>query len=257
MSSPFPPRPRTILWLIFLSAAGLTRLAGQGSPPMITDDPETPGNGHWEINLGWTDQRTPGTTLMGLPLLDANYGIGDDFQLTYETPWAVVRDANGTHEGLGDTQLGAKWRFYNAGEHGWEASVFPQVTFLNPGSHADRRGLADADTTLLLPFEAEKNFGPVRVDVEAGHGFSSKSGADSWMGGIVFGHQIARGWELDAETHVNASNEMDRSEWIINFGAQVDLSEHVTLLMSLGRDVRNELGPRASLLSYLGLQFRF
>ena len=127
---------------------------------MITDDPETPGNGHWEINLGWTDQRTPGTTLMGLPLLDANYGIGDDFQLTYETPWAIVRDTDGIREGLGNTQLGAKWRFYNAGEHGWEASVFPQVTFLNPGLHADRRGLADADTTLLLPFEAEKNFDP-------------------------------------------------------------------------------------------------
>jgi hypothetical protein len=257
MSSPLHLRPSTILFLILLSATGLTRLAGQGSPPMITDDPETPGDGHWEINLGWTDQRTAGSTLMGLPLLDANYGLGDNFQLTYEAPWAIVKDEAGTRTGVGDSLLGAKWRFYHAGEDGWQASVFPQVSFLNPGSQADRRGLAEADTTLLLPFEVERKFGPVGVDAEVGHVFSSRSGEDSWMGGIVLGHEIAKGWELDAEVHVNASNQLDRTEWILNGGAQIDLSEHITLLLSLGRDVRNQLGPRASLLSYLGLQFRF
>ena len=28
-------------------------LHAQGGPPFITDDPGTPGNQHWEVNLGW------------------------------------------------------------------------------------------------------------------------------------------------------------------------------------------------------------
>lgn len=29
----------------------------QGGPPLITDDPDTPGNRHWEINLGFILER--------------------------------------------------------------------------------------------------------------------------------------------------------------------------------------------------------
>ena len=239
-----------------LAAASLTRLAAQGGPPMITDDPGTPGDKQWEINLGWTTQRVPGSTQFGLPLLDTSYGIGDRIEVTYETPWVVVRDHNGSHAGLGDSLVGAKWRFYDAGEHGWQASVFPQLTFLDPDSHSDRRELADSDTTLLLPFEVEKDLGPVSMNFDFGHVFSSEAGEDSWMGGIVFGREMVKGWELDAETHVNASNRMDRTEWIINAGTRIDLSAHLTLMLALGRDISNALGPRASLLSYLGFQLR-
>ena len=30
----------------------------QGGPPLITDDPGTPGNGKWEINIPFTFERT-------------------------------------------------------------------------------------------------------------------------------------------------------------------------------------------------------
>jgi hypothetical protein len=250
-------RPRYVLLLALLAAVGLPRLAAQGGPPMITDDPGTPGDKQWEINLGWTTERVAGSTLYGLPLLDANYGIGDRVEVTFETPWAVLRDDAGSRSGPGNSLFGAKWRFYDAGEHGWQASVYPQLTFLDPGSHSDRRGLADPATTLLLPFEVEKDLGPVSMNFDFGHIFSSKAGEDSWMGGIIFGREIVKGWELDAETHVNASNRLDRAEWIVNAGSRIDLSEHVTLMVALGRDLGNQLGPKASLLSYVGLQLRF
>jgi hypothetical protein len=245
-------------WLggVLFAAMALARLGAQGGPPMITDDPGSPGNGHWEINLGWTDQRTPGSTLFGLPLLDANYGVGDRIELTYESPWAIVRDDDGSRAGPGDSLVGAKYRFYDAGEHGWQASVYPQLTFLDPGSQSDRRGLADSDTTLYLPFEVAKDLGPVALDCDFGHIFSSKSADAGWSGGFLLGREVAKGWELDAEVHVNASEGLGREEWIVNGGTRIDLSESVTLMLALGRDLANQLGPRISLLTYVGFQLR-
>jgi hypothetical protein len=248
---------KTLFLSALLATTGLTRLAAQGGPPMITDDPGTPGDGKWEINLGWTTERTAGSTVYGLPLLDANYGIGERIEVTYEAPWVIVDDNAGTRSGPGDSLVGIKYRFYDAGEHGWQASVYPQLTFLDPGSHADRRGLADPDTTLFVPFEVEKDLGPIAMNFDFGHVFSSKSGEDSWMGGILFGREIVKGWELDAEVHVNESNRLDRAEWIVNVGTRIDLSEHITLMFALGRDVSDQFGPLATLLSYAGVQFRF
>lgn len=247
-------RLRSIGALSAFAIAGLCRLAAQGGPPMITDDPGTPGDKKWEINLGWTEQRTPGQTEVGLPQLDANYGLGDRIELNYVTNWEINQAPSGSQSGWDDSLLGVKWRFYDAGEHGWQASVFPQCTFPTPGTHSDKRGVADDSTSLLAPFEMAKDFDDLSVGFDCGHLFSSKSSENGWMGGIVVGREIVKGWELDAETHLNASERLGRAECILNFGSRIDLTEHVTLMLALGRDVSNDLGPRLSLMSYLGLQ---
>jgi hypothetical protein len=221
---------------------------------MITDDPGTPGPGRWEINLGWTDQRTPGSTEYGLPLLDANYGLGERVELTYEAPWSIVRDGSGDHTGPGDSLIGAKWRFYDAGDDGWQASVYPQLTFLDPDSHADRRGLAEPDTTWLLPVEVAKDLGPIELNVDGGRSLGPRASDGGWIAGVVLGREVRKGWEVDGEIHVNASEGFGRSEWIENLGTRINLSDRVILMLALGRDFRNQLGPRVSLLSYLGFQ---
>jgi len=66
--------------------AAVTRVAfGQGGPPMITDDPGTPGNGKWENNLAIAFDNRPNETLIELPAIDLNYGLGDHVQLTLQT----------------------------------------------------------------------------------------------------------------------------------------------------------------------------
>lgn len=224
---------------------------------MITDDPGTPGNGHWEINVAWTDQEAPGSTLLGLPLLDANYGIGDRIQLNYQGSWNELRDSGEpAQSGMSDSQLAVKWRFYDAGETGLQLSMYPRVTFPNPGSDSDKRGTADPNTTFLLPFEVRRDFGVVSVNVDFGHTFSSAPGERSWMGGLCLGREVSKGWELDAEVHATASDSLDRSEVILNAGTRYDFSEHATLLLAVGADTRDTLAPRTSLLTYVGLQVR-
>jgi hypothetical protein len=225
---------------------------------MITDDPGTPGPGKWEINIAWTDERTPGSTFFGLPLLDANYGVGDRIQLNCQASWNILRNAGQPSiVGMSDSQLAVKWRYFDAGEHGLRLSIYPRLTFLDPGSDSDRRRLADREATFLLPFEAQKDFQWFSVNVDGGCLLSADKKDRGWMGGICIGRDVTKGWELDAEVHVNTDEHAGRSEWIANAGSRVDLSEHAALLLAVGRDFRNQLGPKISLLSYVGLQLRF
>jgi hypothetical protein len=224
---------------------------------MITDDPGTPGNGNWEINLGWTDQQSQGSTLLGLPLLDANYGVGDRIQLNYQASWNIARDSGEpSQSGMSDSQVAVKWRYYDAGEMGLQLSMYPRFTFVNPGSNSDRKGTADPNASFLLPFEVRRNFGVVSVNMDVGHTFSGAAEDRGWMGGLCVGREVTKGWELDAELHLTSSEGLQRSEAIFNVGTRYDFSEHATLLLAVGGDAHNSLGPRTSLLTYVGLQLR-
>jgi hypothetical protein len=224
---------------------------------MITDDPGTPGDRHWEINVAWTDTRSPGSTSGALPLLDANYGIGERLQLNYQASWNRVDDAGETSQsGMSDSQLAVKWRFYDAGDMGLQLSTYPRVTFPNPGSDSDHRGTADPATTFLLPVEVRRNFGVLSVNADFGHTFSSVAGDRGWMGGVCLGREVVKGWELDAEVHGTSLDRLRRSEAIANAGMRHDFSDHATMLLAIGRDFHDSLGPRVSLLTFAGVQLR-
>jgi hypothetical protein len=53
---------------------------------MRTDDPGTPGNRTWEINIACTQTFSPIEREIETPLLDINYGLGDRIQLKFEIP---------------------------------------------------------------------------------------------------------------------------------------------------------------------------
>jgi hypothetical protein len=96
------------------------RVCARAGPPFISDDPETPGNGNWEINECFIGDRNPQSGAYQTPDLDTNYGLGDRIQLKYELPLAVAetrpQPAQGTGgtvlAGLGESLLGFKFRFY-------------------------------------------------------------------------------------------------------------------------------------------------
>jgi hypothetical protein len=232
-------------------------LRAQGGPPMITDDPGTPGNGHWEINVAWTEQEMPGSTLVGIPLLDANYGVGDRLQLNYQASWNVLQASDaGTTSGMSDSQLALKWRFYDAGDDGLKVSMYPRLSFLDPGSDSDRRGTAEPSSAFLLPFEVLRDFGIVSVNADFGHIFSAAADERGWTYGLCVGHNVTKHWEIDAEVHFNSSDDLQKSETTVNFGTRYDLSENATLMLAIGKDTGNSLGPPISLLSYVGVQVR-
>jgi len=238
------------LSLLFL--VGAARLAAQGGPPMITDDPGTPGDGHWEINVALTTERRAGERTTEMPLLDLNYGIGERLQLKYEAAWLRLSDGTGTHTGLGNSLAGVKWRFYDAGEKAWSASVYPQLEFNNPGSGSDDRGLAEPGTTLILPVQMMKDFGVFSFNADLG--FVRHGDGNEWFGGVVLGREVGHEVELAAELHWEAGSRFQETGLVANVGARIAVAKQYTLLVSVGRDLHNDREFRATLIAYLGLQ---
>jgi len=60
-----------------------------------------------------------------------------------------------------------------------------------------------------------------------------------------------------AELHAEASESLDRSAVSVNLGARVAAGERGTLLLSVGRDLHNNLEEKASIFGYVGWQLMF
>src|SRR6266446_9785936 len=102
-----------LLFVFAICVAAVPRLAvAQAGPPLLTDDPDTPGNGHWEINVTWTLSQNRTSRVFATPLLDINYGLGRRLQLKAEIPWLIVKNQQcGTQSGIGDANLVVKWHY--------------------------------------------------------------------------------------------------------------------------------------------------
>jgi hypothetical protein len=248
--------------------AGLLRLAlaavllhgsaawASGGPPMLTDDPGTPGDGHWEINLATLAFHGESGTTYQVPLVDANYGVGERLQLKLEMPWIHQDDAGSSANGMGNGLLGVKWRFYDDGEDGWQISTYPQYQFA-PSASAAHRGLAESGTAALLPLEFVRNIPGGDINVEVGRWMRPAGRGDSWIAGLVLTHTLKKGVEIMAELHDEKAVNSSRAELIANLGARWDLSDRYTILASAGRDLHNTLAEKNTFLSYLGLQLHF
>ena len=245
------PFPR--LALLFL--AGAARLLAQGGPPFITDDPGTPGDGHWEVNIAWTRERRPDESTDELPLFDINYGVGDRIQLKYEGSCLVEREAGQPAEhGFSNSLVGVKWRFYDDEKgSGLTLSTYPQFEFRNPGSNSAARGLTDEGTTLLLPLEIQREKDGWGVNVDFGAILPSRT-ASGWFYGVVFGHEFTERLEAGVELHGEAASKFQRTSLTANVGVRWKLDEHCVLLGAVGREVHNGIESRASLVSYLAVQ---
>ncbi len=241
--------------LAILSFAPLAAVA-QGGPPLRTDDPGTPGDRHWEINLGFTVERSRTTRLFETPRIDFNYGLGDHIQLKYEIPW-VVLDPNGdsTKSGLGNSLLGVKWRFVDEERHGIAVSMYPQLEFNNPTSSTDR-GLAERGAQLLLPLEVVRSVGPVEVNGEFGYK-SVQHRRDELLYGLAFGHQLLKRLQLLGEFHGTAERSFAEDELVFDLGGRLRLDSTLVLLFTAGRSLRQPSGENPAFIAYLGMQFNF
>jgi hypothetical protein len=244
---------RLALAVIFASAA---RAAfAQGGPPMITDDPGTPGNGKWEINLAIAFEHRPDETSYDLPQIDLNYGVGEHVQLTLQTaPVLLKRSEHGPIGGLGGTEAALKWRFLDEQTSGFDMSMFPRVLF-NVAQSSVRRGLAEDGTRFQIPFEIAKSLGRWHGDVELGP-LASSVGRSEWLYGIVGGFEVSKPTMLMAELHGTSRTNFTRDELTANLGLRHEFTETRILIISLGHELRSPDQPRA-LIGYFGMQLLY
>ncbi len=222
---------------------------------MITDDPGTPGNGKWEINLAVAFEHRPNETSIDLPAIDLNYGVGDHVQLTLQTaPVLLARAGHSPIGGLGGTEAAVKWHFLDEETRGLDMSVFPRVIFNVVPSSVDR-GLAEDGTRFQIPAQIAKTFGRWHADVEFGP-LASSVGRSEWLYGIVGGFEVAKTTMLMAELHGTSRTNFTRDVLTVNAGLRQELTEHRILIISLGHEIHSAEEPRA-FVGYFGMQFLY
>jgi hypothetical protein len=237
------------LWLLALGSAH-----GQGGPPMITDDPGTPGDGKWEINLALAVEHRPGETSFDAPAIDFNYGVGDRIQLTLQGgPVLLKRRDHGLIGGLGETEAAVKWRFIDDQRTGVTMSIFPRVIF-NISHSAVRRGLAEDGTRFQIPLQFAKAFPGFDLDFEWGP-LVSTVGRAQWLYGVVVGVDASKTTTFLAELHGTSRTNFSRDDLALNFGVRRKLNDHCLFIGSLGHELRS---PEArAFIGYAGLQLLF
>jgi hypothetical protein len=228
----------------------------QGGPPMITDDPGTPGNGKWENNLAIAFSHVPNEWSIDAPAIDLNYGWGDHIQLTLQGgPALLKRSGHGLVGGIGGTEAAVKWRFLDEEKSGFDVSMFPRILF-NVLNSSVRRGLAEDGTRFQIPFQAAKKVGPVGLDVEFGPLISSVGGSE-FIYGIVAGKELSKTTSLMAEVHATSRVNLSHDVVTLNFGCRHKLSEHAIWIASVGHDVHSGEDAPLALIGYCGVQLLY
>ena len=246
-------RIRSFMFGVFVLMLAGSAFA-QGGPPYYTNDPGTPGPFNWEINVGYIPYLYSGESVSHVPDLDINFGVGERIQLTYENAWLRVKDGSAPSAfGLGQSNPGVKWRFYDPGEGKLNISVFPQL-FVNNPNNAVRRGITPASDTLLLPFEFTKKIGPFDVDYELGYNFVHK-GPDGWLMGLVIGKDITPKLEADMELYNQAIFHRSENQPTIDFGGRYKLRPSLIVLFMAGRALEPNRNDQSYFIGYFGMQF--
>jgi len=243
------------LFVSLLSSVSLT-LSLNAGPPLITDDPDTPGPNHWEINLAATMEKFDSEWGWELPLLDINYGVGERIQLKYEVPWILVDGDGQEHKsGLGNSEFGIKWRFLDQESSGIAISTYPQFSFNSLRSSVDRE-IVDDGSEFVLPFQIARTFGAAFVYVEVGYAWLEHL-SDEWAYGIAVEYEIGETFKLLGEFHGVAEQGFQNDELLFNLGFKWHFHENVALMGSTGQSLREPEGDEQFIVSYLGFQFTF
>jgi hypothetical protein len=239
---------------LFMSALVFPSVAqAQAGPPYITNDPGTPGNQNWEINIAAMPVLFHGVSSYQVPQVDINYGLGDRIQLTYEVPY-VLQTSPGQplQKGWSNAFPGVKWRFLDKGEGNWQMSVFPQIE--TSGAYLTlKSGIAEKGPRLLLPAEVSKKVGPFALDFEAGY-YVPWHGPEERIIGFVAGHNFTKHFELDGEFYDDHAMGQLPHNTTFDFGGRYEFHKGLILLFMSGRSFAGNLSGQPEFLGYFGIQ---
>ena len=235
--------------LVLFPAAALA----QGGPPLITDDPDTPGPGYWEINVVSILEKSRLERRLEGPLADINYGVGRRIQLKFEMPWLSVRETGmPVQAGPGNALLGVKWRFLGQEGHRIAWSIYPQLE-INTGRSMAQQGFLDEGPAFFMPTELTFQKGGFEINGEVGRTFV-RNGDDGWSFGVSTEVELHSRFELLGEVHGDRSGTAP-IDLIVDVGARQQLTNQITFMVAAGTGVHGARDDRLKLRLDVGLQF--
>jgi len=245
--------PRLLVALVLLLVSAWA--VAQGGPPLVTDDPGTPGDGKWEINLASLGGKASHGWDIDALDADINYGVGDHIQLKLDVPWTYAHEDGGPwNSGLGSVNVGVKWRFVDRDENsegGFAVSTYPQ--FLSAWSESSKRkGIATANKQFYLPIEFATAAGGFEFAGEVGRNFVQNED-DEWEAGVVASHECGSE-KLDCLVEVHQTWVPHNSQTLLNFGIHYKISDSLIFLAAAGREFGNKTDDQQKFIYYAGFQ---
>jgi hypothetical protein len=209
-------------------------------PPFLTDDPAPVEFRHWEAYIFATHDVARDATQVEGPGFELNIGAAPNLQLHLVTPFATASVAGGpTMHGLGDVEIGVKYRLVEEGEHWPQVGVFPMLEL--PTGNANR-GLGNGQLWARLPLWLQKSWGPWTT--YGGGGCALNRAADArdylfagWLVQRDLSAKLTMGGEL--YTH-GADTREGGGTAIFNAGGYYNFRPDFSLLFSLGHSLAGE-----------------
>jgi PEGA domain/Putative MetA-pathway of phenol degradation len=225
-----------------------------GSPPMVIDDTATPGPGNWEVNVVFLGDLSTDSDTYESPLVDINYGVGENVQLKVEVPYAFTRnvltDEAGNKEtvrarGVADSRVGVKYRFYDNDETNLSLAVYPQIEFRSPGARSrENGGVSDGATSWMLPLLLTKDFARASITANADVEKSTDDPHAHLFAGFGAGTRLTDKLAMLGEVVGKNLDSAGEKRILLDVGFRMKISDRHALVAALGLDIHAGDGQR-------------
>ena len=228
--------------------------AAVAGPPFMTDDPEPIEKGHSEAYLFSTYDGGPDHTKSSqLPAFEYNTGPLEDLHLHAVLPFSNFNPGDGSRvqHGLGDIELGVKYRFVHESDDTPQVGIFPMLELPN-GDAA--RGLGNGRAWWTLPVWAQKSWGDWTVYGGGGRAFNSAPSMRNYnFGGLTVQRKITGKLVLGGEIFGQGASSINAQHaTFANIGGyynDISACGGCSLLFRAGHSIAGESHTTA----YLGL----
>lgn len=220
-------------------------LSGWAGPPYITNDPDPPDPGQFEIipSAASLQAYKNNTQNGGFLSLEVNYGADARTQLSVGVPSAFGNsNSNGFQYGVGDVYLEYKHRFGDDEQKSY-FGVDPTISFPTGGQLGAGSGRVLVDLPVLYQYKVDKNT-VVYTDMRYRWHASANGGSYVYWGAVVE-RDVSDTLTLGAELYNTTRNELytgapDVSNQGFNLGLRYKLNEHATFILSAGRSFEGD-----------------
>ncbi len=219
------------------------------SPPLGVDDPGTAGCNTWETNVLVDGDISHEEKSWEAPLLDINYGIGDNLQVKLEIPWLVAKANEKSQSALGNSKTGIKYHFYSQKTADLELAIYPQIQFASIGSKAEDKGLESSGSIVSLPLiigmtVGKSTYGDIKLGINMALSRSNKKDVeDSTSLSAAIGLPVSKSMAVMAEIATERANKIstegNREELLsMTVGALTEVTDTLSVFASLGRSLK-------------------
>ena len=211
-----------------------------GGPPFLTDDPEPVPYKNYEAYVFSTIDGTADGTAIQAPAFEFNVGALTNLQLHLGVPFAYSAPAGSPSTyGLGDIELGAKYRFFEETENLPQIAIFPLLEL--PTGNAGR-GLGNGETWGKIPLWLQKTWGNWTTYGGGGYAINQAPGQrDYAFGGWLLQRNLGEHLTLGGEIFAQGKATDDgRAFALFNLGGSYKISENFSILFSGGHTFTGE-----------------